>query len=73
MSFIIGKLSRKVSKQHKEYFGGKICNLPARASWTKNGQDDLCIFLDTEKINFLSEQNKQEAGAGTAAPAEEQK
>jgi len=73
MSFIIGKLSRKVSKQHKEYFTGKICNLPARASWTKNGQDDLCIFLDMEKINFLSEQNKPETGAGAAAPAEEQK
>ena len=63
MSFIIGKLSRKVSKQHNEYFVGKIGNLPVRAAWAKNGQDDLCIFLDLEKINFLSEQNKQEPGS----------
>ena len=41
MSFIIGKLSRKVSKQHKEYFvGRKICVLPVRAAWAKNGQDE---------------------------------
>ena len=72
MSFIIGKLSRKVSKQHKEYYVGKICNLPVRASWAKNRQDDdLFIFLDLEKINFLSEQNKTETG--TAAAPEEQK
>ncbi|MDD5610555.1 MAG: hypothetical protein PHH69_03300 [Candidatus Omnitrophica bacterium] len=71
MSFIIGKLSRKVSKQHNEYFVGKVCNLPVRASWAKKGQDDLWLFLDTEKINFLSEQNKTETGA--AAAPEEQK
>lgn len=70
MSFIVGKLSRKVSKQHKEYFVGKIGVEPVRAAWTKNGQDDLCIFLDLEKINFLSEQNKKEPGA-TAAPEEQ--
>lgn len=72
MSFIIGKVTRKVSKQHNEYFVGKICNLPVRASWAKKGQDDLCLFLDMEKINFLSELNKAETGAA-AAPAEEQK
>jgi len=65
MSFIIGKLSRKVSKQHNEYFVGKVCNLPVRAAWAKKGQDDLCLFLDNEKINFLSEQNKAASGAGT--------
>lgn len=64
MSFIIGKLSRKVSKQHNEYFVGKVCNLPVRASWAKKGQDDLCLFLDKEKIDFLSEQNR---AAGTAS------
>lgn len=73
MSFIIGKLSRKVSKQHKEYFVGKIGVEPVRAAWTKNGQDDLCIFLDLEKINFLSEQNKPETSTVAAAPSEEQK
>ncbi len=73
MSFIIGKLSRKVSKQHKEYFVGKIGVEPVRAAWTKNGQDDLCIFLDLEKINFLSEQNKPETSTAAAAPSEEQK
>jgi len=72
MSFIIGKLSRKVSKQHKEYFVGRTnLVLPVRAAWTKNGQDEICIFLDLEKINFLSEQNKKEPGA--AAAPEEQK
>jgi len=64
MSFIIGKITRKVSKQHNEYFVGKVCNLPVRASWAKKGQDDLCLFLDSEKINFLSEQNKAGVGAG---------
>jgi len=65
MSYIIGKITRKVSKQHNEYFVGKVCNLPVRASWAKKGQDDLCLFLDKEKIDFLSEQNKagREPGA----------
>ncbi len=61
MSFIIGKLSRKVSKQHNEYFVGKVCNLPVRASWAKKGQDDLCLFLDIEKIIFLAKENKPAA------------
>lgn len=64
MSFIIGKITRKVSKQHNEYFVGKICNLPVRGSWAKKGQDDLCLFLDNEKINFLSKENKPVAEAG---------
>jgi hypothetical protein len=70
MSFIIGKITRKVSKQHNEYFVGKICGLPVRGSWAKKGQDDLCLFLDSGKINFLSEQN--EAGSKTE-PQEENK
>ncbi len=64
MSFIIGKVTRKVSKQHNEYFVGKICNLPVRGSWSKKGQDDLCLFLDTEKINFLAKENKPATEAG---------
>ncbi|MGD0336179.1 MAG: hypothetical protein ABSB18_03680 [Candidatus Omnitrophota bacterium] len=64
MSFIIGKITRKVSKQHNEYFTGKVCNLPVRASWAKKGQDDLCLFLDTEKINFLAKENKPAAEGG---------
>lgn len=62
MSFIIGKLSRKVSKQHNEYFVGKVCSLPVRAAWAKKGQDDLCLFLDNDKINFLSKENKPAGG-----------
>ena len=62
MSFIIGKLSRKVSKQHNEYFVGKVCNLPVMAAWAKKGQDDLCLFLDSDKINFLSQENKPTGG-----------
>lgn len=64
MSFIIGKVTRKVSKQHNEYFVGKICNLPVRGAWSKKGQDDLCLFLDIEKINFLAKENKPVAEAG---------
>jgi hypothetical protein len=64
MSFIIGKITRKVSKQHNEYFVGKVCNLPVRGAWTKKGQDDLCLFLDIEKINFLAKENKPGAQAG---------
>ena len=70
MSYIIGKITRKVSKQHNEYFVGKVCNLPVRASWAKKGQDDLCIFLDKQKIDFLSEQNKSVPEPG---PQEEDK
>jgi len=69
MSFIIGKLTRKVSKQYKEYFTGNVGNIPVRAAWAKKGQDDLCLFLDTEKINFLSDKNK----AATTAEAQEEK
>ncbi len=64
MSFIIGKVTRKVSKQHNEYFTGKVCNLPVRGSWSKKGQDDLCLFLDMEKINFLAKENKPASEAG---------
>ena len=64
MSFIIGKVTRKVSKQHNEYFVGKVCNLPVRGAWSKKGQDDLCLFLDNEKIDFLSKENKPAAEAG---------
>ena len=64
MSFIIGKITRKVSKQHNEYFVGKICNLSVRGSWAKKGQDDLCLFLDLEKINFLAKENKPAAEVG---------
>lgn len=66
MSFCIGKITRKVSQQHNEYFTGKVGGLPVRGAWTKKGQDDLCLFLDLEKINFLADKNK----AGTAAPEE---
>lgn len=64
MSFIIGKITRKVSKQHNEYFTGKVCNLPVRASWAKKGQDDLCLFLDMEKIIFLAKDNRPVVEAG---------
>ena len=64
MSYIIGKITRKVSKQHNEYFVGKICGMPVRASWAKKGQDGLCIFLDKEKVDFLSKQNQTAAGQG---------
>lgn len=62
MSFILGKLSRKVSKQHNEYFVGKVGGIPVRAAWAKKSQDDLCVFLDMEKVNFLSEKNKTTGG-----------
>jgi len=65
MSFIVGKVTRKVSKQHNEYFVGKVCNMPVRGSWSKKGQDDLCLFLDVEKINFLAKENKPATETGT--------
>lgn len=68
MSFIIGKITRKVSKQHNEYFVGKVGNMPVRASWAKKGQDELYLFLDMEKINFLADRNK----AKTEAPNQEE-
>jgi hypothetical protein len=64
VSYIIGKITRKVSKQHNEYFVGKTCGMPVRASWAKKGQDGLCIFLDKEKVDFLSKQNQTAAGQG---------
>jgi len=70
MSFIIGKVTRKVSKQHNEYFVGKICNLPVRGSWAKKGQDDLCLFVDEPVLSFLSKKNEAKA---KAAPQEENK
>ena len=68
MSFIIGKLTRHVSQKHNEYFVGKIGGIPVRGSWSKKekGQDDLCVFLDTDKINFLSKENKAAAPAAQA-------
>jgi len=53
-----------VSKQHNEYFVGKVCNLLVRGAWSKKGQDDLCLFLDNEKIEFLSKENKPATEAG---------
>jgi len=43
---------------------GKVCNLPVRGAWSKKGQDDLCLFLDNEKIEFLSKENKTATEAG---------
>lgn len=64
MSFIIGKLTRRVSKQHNEYFVGKIGGIPVRGAWAKKGQDDLCVFLDNDKITFLSKENKTAVSPG---------
>lgn len=63
MAFIYGKLTRKVSKQYKEYFIGRVGSLPVMAFWAKKSQDDLCLFLDTDKINFLADKNKTKSGA----------
>ena len=72
MSFIIGKLKRHVSQKHNEYFMGNIGGIPVRGAWSKKekGQDDLCVFLDNDKINFLSKENK---AVTTDAPKEEKK
>ena len=66
MSFFVGKLTRHVSKKHNEYFTGKFGNIPVRGSWSKKekGQDDLCVWLDKEKIDYLSKENKASASAG---------
>ena len=56
MSFYIGKLTRHVSKNHNEYFDGVIGGIPVRGAWSKkaNKPDNLCVFIDEEKVNFLS-------------------
>jgi len=71
VSFIIGKITRRVSKQHNEYFVGKVCGMPVRGSWAKKGQDDLCIFLDKEKIDFLSKKNQTAVEQGTQEGSKE--
>lgn len=75
MSFIIGKLTRIVSSKHNEYFTGTVGGIPVRGAWAKKNQDDLCVFLDTEKINFLSKKNEAAISdvAGAAGGDEEKK
>jgi len=77
MSFYIGKLTRHVSKNHNEYFDGVIGGVPVRGAWSKkaNKPDNLCVFLDEEKITFLSKKNadKNKAPAPAAAPGQEEK
>ena len=76
MSFYIGKLTRHVSKNHNEYFDGVIGGIPVRGAWSKkaNKPDNLCVFIDEEKVNFLSkknaEKNKAPCSAATGAPEE---
>ncbi|QAT16685.1 hypothetical protein BU251_02530 [Candidatus Velamenicoccus archaeovorus] len=69
MSIYYGKLSRKVGKEGKEYFVGRAGGIPVRAAWGKKKEDDICIFLDVDRINFLAKGEKangagEEAGAG---------
>ena len=72
MSFYIGKLARHVSKNHNEYFDGVIGGVPVRGAWSKkaNKPDNLCVFIDEEKVNFLSKKNADKNKA--AAPAASQ-
>ena len=76
MSFYIGKLTRHVSKNHNEYFDGVIGGIPVRGAWSKkaNKPDNLCVFIDEEKVNFLSkknvEKNKAPGSAAIGAPEE---
>ena len=76
MSFYIGKLTRHVSKNHNEYFDGVIGGVPVRGAWSKkaNKPDNLCVFIDEEKVNFLSkknaEKNKTPGSAAAGAPEE---
>ena len=77
MSFYIGKLTRHVSKNHNEYFDGVIGGIPVRGAWSKkaNKPDNLCVFIDEEKVNFLSKKNveKNKAPGSAAAGAPEEK
>ncbi len=77
MSFYIGKLTRHMSKSHNEYFDGVIGGIPVRGAWSKkaNKPDNLCVFIDEEKVNFLSKKNaeKNKAPGSAAAGAPEEK
>jgi len=70
MSIFYGKLSRKVGKEGKEYFVGRAGGIPIRAAWGKKKEHDICIFLDVDRINFLSKGEKAN-GAGAEAAAGE--
>lgn len=70
MSYGYGKITRKVTKQHKEYFTGKVGNIPVRGHWRKDGQDDICLFVDESVLSFLSKKNENKA---EPAPQEENK
>lgn len=63
MSIYYGKLSRKVGKEGKEYFVGRAGGIPIRAAWGKKKEDDICIFLDVERINFLAKGENAQAAA----------
>jgi hypothetical protein len=63
MSIFYGKLSRKVGKEGKEYFVGRAGGIPIRAAWGKKKEDDICIFVDVERINFLAKGDNTEAAA----------
>ena len=70
MSYIYGKISRKVSKQGKDYFVGMVGNVPVRAAWGKDKPDDICLFLDVDMINFLDK--KKNTDGKTAVQEENQ-
>jgi len=59
MSFYIGKLTRHVSKNHNEYFDGVIGGIPVRGAWSKKAHkpDNLCVFVDEEKIKSFNRLN----------------
>lgn len=71
MSFIIGTISRNVSKNNKEFFVGKINGLPVRGAWSKKENvEQLCLFLDLNQINYLSEDYEKKKAQTAAAQGE---
>ena len=42
MAVFVGKLTKKMSKQYKEYFVGRLGDIPLRGYWGRKSQDDIC-------------------------------
>ncbi|HAH20149.1 MAG TPA: hypothetical protein DCL49_04500 [Candidatus Omnitrophica bacterium] len=71
MAFFLGKVTRKMNKNNKEYFEGWLdVKIPVKCYWGKTKQDDIHVKLDIDKINYL---DKKAAAPKDAAVVMEEK
>ena len=74
MSTFQGKLEYQVTKNRFEYFKGMIGKTPMKGYWSKKGgnkRNDICVFLDVEKINYLDKQGKSAGPKVQTEPVEQ--